>query len=388
MTSLEPEVNEYDRKAFKYDRLAPLVYGNYNFDDGLFIGSGFIALKHGFRKEPFAQRHIFLASFAPKTLSFNFQYDGRFVGIVGRWDLDLNVDVKSPNYVNNFFGLGNESEFDKHIDQKPGISVDNPIQFYRYRFEEITARPTLSTRLSDWGRFGFGPAFQRIEMEEPDEEDDRFIKTYSETLKENLFNEYTSFGGVLANFEIDKRNNKQITTRGTRLMIEGRRMWGINKEAGNFTTGNASIAFYHSFRIPSPLVFAVRIGAGRNIGDYRFYQAQVLDGKTELRGLRKTRFYGDSEMFTNAEVRLKLRSFRTYLFPASLGLVAFHDLGRVWYKNAEGKDPSTAGGVSSKWHRGIGGGLWFTPFDLAVISMETAKGDDGWLGYIRLGFLF
>ena len=165
-------------------------------------------------------------------------------------------------------------------------------------------------------------------------------------------------------------------------------MYGLNKDAGNFLSGNTSLSFYHSFRIPSPLVFAVRVGMGRNTGDYEFYQAQVLDGKTEVRGLRKTRFYGDSEFYTNAEIRLKLRSFRTYLFPASAGLLIFHDSGRVWYKDPAGKDPSTADGSSSKWHRGIGGGLWFTPFDLAVVSAEAAKGDDGWLAYIRLGFLF
>ena len=387
-TGLTADVNEYNRKAFKYDRLAPLLYGNYNFDDGIFLGGGFVAIKHGFRKDPYSQRHLFLASFAPQTLSFNFQYDGRFVGVVGRWDLDINLDIKSPNYVNNFFGMGNESVFDRNINDQPGISVSKPIQYYRYRFEEMTALPMLSTRLSDWGRIGFGTALQRIEMEEPDKGDDRFITSYSTTDEPNLFDEYTSFAGAAGFFEIDKRNNKQLTTRGTRLKIEGRRMYGLNKQAGNFTSGNASLAFYHSFRIPSPLVFAVRAGLGRNVGNYQFYQAQILDGKTELRGFRKTRFYGDSELFTNAEVRLKLRSFRTYLFPASVGILAFHDIGRVWYKDGAGTDPSTANGSSSKWHRGVGGGLWFTPFDLAVISAEVADGEDGWLGYIRLGFLF
>ncbi len=387
-TDVNASVNEYNRKAFRYNRLAPLLYGNYNFDDGVFLGGGFIGINHGFRKEPYRQKHLFLASFAPQTLSFNFQYDGSFNEIIGRWSLDLSVDVKSPNYVNNFFGMGNETEFNRDIDDVPGISVKNPIQYYRYRFEELAAQSMFSTRLSDWGKISIGPAIQRIEMEQPDADDDRFINGYASTLSYNLFNEYTSFAGLAARFMLDKRNNRQITTRGTLLKVEGRRMYGLNKDAGNFLSGNTSLSFYHSFRIPSPLVFAVRVGMGRNTGDYEFYQAQVLDGKTEVRGLRKTRFYGDSEFYTNAEIRLKLRSFRTYLFPASAGLLIFHDSGRVWYKDPAGKDPSTADGSSSKWHRGIGGGLWFTPFDLAVVSAEAAKGDDGWLAYIRLGFLF
>jgi hypothetical protein len=387
-TSLEPHVNEYNRKAFKYNRLAPLLYGNANYDDGLFFGGGFIYLKHGFRKEPFSQRHLFLASFAPQTLSFNFQYDGKFTNVIGQTDLDVNIDVKSPNYVNNFFGMGNETIFDRDIDDKPGISVENPIQYYRYRFEEITAQTFLTTKLSDWGGIGIGPSVQRIELEEPGADDDRYITEYGSASTTDIFNEYTSFAGIAGKFQIDKRNNKQLTTRGTFLRVDGKRMFGLNKAAGNFWSGTGYLSFYHSFRIPSPLVFAIRVGMGRNIGDYKFYQAQILDGRSEVRGLRKTRFYGDSKLFTNTEVRVKLRSFRTYLFPASVGLLAFYDVGRVWYKDADGNDPSSGSGQSTKWHQGIGGGIWFTPFDLAVISTEVGRGEDGVLGYIRLGFLF
>jgi hypothetical protein len=387
-TSLESHVNEYNRKAFRYDRFAPLLYGNVNYDDGLFFGGGFIYLKHGFRKDPFKQRHIFLASFAPLTLSFNFQYDGKFTDVIGRTDLDVNLDVKSPNYVNNFFGMGNECVFDQEIDDKAGISVENPIQYYRYRFEEVSTQMFLTTKLSDWGRVGLGPAVQRIELEEPGADEDRYISEYASSASSDPFNEYTSFAGLGGKFQIDKRNHQQVTTRGTLLKVEARKMFGLNKAAGNFLSGTGYLSFYHSFQIPSPLVFGVRLGMGRNIGDYKFYQAQILDGKTEVRGLRKTRFYGDSKLFTNTEVRLKLRSFRTYLFPASVGVLAFYDVGRVWYKDSTGNDPSTVGGESNKWHHGIGGGIWFTPFDLAVVSAEIAKGEDGTLGYIRLGFLF
>ncbi len=43
--SKNPTVNSYDRRAFKYDRLAPIVLGNYNVDDGFFIGGGFLLSK-------------------------------------------------------------------------------------------------------------------------------------------------------------------------------------------------------------------------------------------------------------------------------------------------------------------------------------------------------
>lgn len=111
-----------------------------------------------------------------------------------------------------------------------------------------------------------------------------------------------------------------------------------------------------------------QIGGGINSGNYRFYQAQVLDGKTELRGYRKTRFYGDRKFYANFEVRLRLLNFRSYLFPATLGILGFHDLGRIWYKNENGIDSSALSGKSDLWHKGWGGGIWFTGNKVYSIS--------------------
>jgi hypothetical protein len=132
----------------------------------------------------------------------------------------------------------------------------------------------------------------------------------------------------------------------------------------------------------------VRAGAGHNSGRYAFNLAQVLDGKTELRGFRKTRFYGDTKLFFNNEVRIKLASFRSYLFPATLGVLGFYDTGRVWYEDESGQDPSAPNGKSNRWHQGYGAGVWFTPFNLTVATVEAGRSREGWVGYFRLGFLF
>jgi hemolysin activation/secretion protein len=165
-------------------------------------------------------------------------------------------------------------------------------------------------------------------------------------------------------------------------------MAGIDARANDVSSYETSLSLYQSFRIPSQLVFAARVGGGLNTGNYDFYQAQILDGKTELRGFRKTRFYGDRKFYTNLEMRVKLFRIRTYLFPASLGILGFHDFGRVWYKDVNGVDPSSPSGKSNAWHKGWGGGIWFTPFNLSVLSLEAGHSDEGTLAYVRLGFLF
>ena len=117
-------------------------------------------------------------------------------------------------------------------------------------------------------------------------------------------------------------------------------------------------------------------------------QSQILDGKTELRGFRKTRFYGNRKLVFNNEVRFKLGNIRSFILPATIGLTGFYDVGRVWYRNELGIDPTTATGRSNVWHQGYGGGIWITPFNMAVISIEAAHSVEGTLGYFRLGFLF
>jgi hypothetical protein len=387
-SSTDPEVNTYNRKAFQYNRMAPLLYGNYNIDDGLFIGGGFITIKHGFRKTPFKQRHLFLASIAPQTLSFNFHYQGKFREVIGKWGLEILTDLKAPNYVNNFFGMGNESHFNKDIGNQSGIEVSIPIQYYRYRFEEWRSELVFTRKFGNYLFLKAGPAWQRIEMEEPKAGEDRFINEYASSLPYNLFNEYNSFAGLTWQVDVDKRDNTLLTTKGVTWNVTGRNMNGISSDTYNFSSYESTLAFYQSFRFPARVVFALRIGGGINTGRYNFYQAQILDGKTEIRGFRKTRFYGDSKLYSNIEVRIKLLSFRSYLFPATLGISAFQDTGRVWYKNENGVDPSAANGFSHQWHSGWGGGVWFTPFNFTVLSTEMAYSTEGTLLYVRLGFLF
>lgn len=384
-TSTDAAVNEYNWKEFKYNRTAPLIYANYNIDDGVFLGGGFITINHGFRKDPFKSKHLFLASYAANTSSANFRYDGRFTGIIGKWNGEIDADIKLPNYVNNFFGWGNESKFNKNIDDEPGVNVGRAINYYRVRFQEVRLDLKLARKLGSVGFFKIGPTFQRLEIENPEGKDRYIINEYTPT--HPLIENDRNYLGLLTSWGIDKRNHPLLTTRGVYLQQNSRYMKGFNTD--NFTSHNASIAVYQAFKIPAIVTFAFRAGAGINTGKYEFYQAQILDGKTELRGFRKTRFYGDRKLFFNNEVRIKLTSFQSYLFPAHLGILGFYDVGRVWYKDpSSNNDPTASDGKSNVWHHGFGGGIWLTPFNLTVLSTEVGHSNEGTLFYVRLGFLF
>ncbi|MEQ8424519.1 MAG: BamA/TamA family outer membrane protein, partial [Cyclobacteriaceae bacterium] len=384
--SSNPAVNEYNRKEFKYNVLAPLLFANYNIDDGIFLGGGFFATTYGFRKDPYKSQHLFLGSYAINTSSFNFQYTGKYTGIIGHWNGEIDVNAKSPNFVNNFFGLGNESRFDKNIKDNPSIDVERSIDYYRMRFKEWSLNLKLRRSIGQFGFVGLGPSFQSIEIEDPDK--DRFVKDFAASFPEPILEKNKSFAGANITWGVDNRNDPKLTTRGLYFEQSSRWMDDINSSSGSFGSYNASLSLFQSFKLPAKLTFAFRASGGINTGGYQFYQSQILDGRTELRGFRKTRFYGDSKLVFNNEVRLKLGDIRSYILPASIGITAFYDVGRVWYEDAPGIDPSSTSGASSIWHKGYGGGIWLTPFNLAVVSVEVANSVEGTLGYFRLGFLF
>ena len=58
--------------------------------------------------------------------------------------------------------------------------------------------------------------------------------------------------------------------------------------------------------------------------------------------------------------------------------VAFNDLGRVWQKNE----------VSHRWHHGFGGGLYFSPAQLAVFNLLVGKSKEGFYPYFSMGLRF
>jgi len=383
----DPAVNEYNRKEFKYNLLAPLITANYNIDDGMFLGGGFLATTHGFRKDPFKTRHLFLGSYAINTSSFNFKYNGQYTQLIRQWNGEVDLDVKSPNFVNNFFGLGNESVFDKNIDDNPALNLERSIDYYRLRFKQWSLNLSLSRKVGSAGFLKLGPSLQVVELERP--EANRLIKDYEATLAAPILEKTKTFAGANYRWGIDNRNNSVFTTRGMYFEQSSALMkdW-TNSESGSFNAHQASLAFYQSFKFPAILTLAARVTGGITNGDYQIYQAQILDGRTELRGFRKTRFYGDSKLVFNNEMRLKLGSIRSYILPANIGILGFYDVGRVWYEDSNGIDPSTLSGQSSVWHKGYGGGIWLTPFNMAVVSIEAAHSVEGTLGYFRLGFLF
>ena len=363
LTSSRPPA--YNRFAYKYNYLGPLVSAEYNRDDGFLLGAGVLLRTQGFQKEPYAMEQRIVGSYAFNTNSFLIDYAAHFPDLRLGLDLKVNVNWKSPGYAENFFGLSNESPYDPDAD----------IQEYRYQSSQFYASTLLGRKLSDYETVFVGPAFQTVNVER------RPNRSLPETENGQLegYSLPHAYAGARLEYVLDSRDSKVLPAKGVFWNISANLLKGTNATSADVALVHSQLAFYKTLRIPFKLTLATRFGGGHTFGNsFEFFQAQTLDGPTTLRGYRRNRFSGQTSVYNNTEARLRLFSFTTYLFPASIGIFGFHDVGRVWVDNED----------SDKWHRGYGGGIWLSPLNQVVISAGYATSAEENLLLVRAGFLF
>ena len=365
-TDKDPNINAHNRQEFDFNLLAPLVSVNYNSDDGLFLGGGVLIKTDGFRKSPYATKHKISGNYAVGTSSYQFSYDLDVIDAFGKLDFALSADAKAPNFVNNFFGMGNETPYDKDIEER----------YYRTRFEEYSIRPTLTLNLGKGASLNFGPTFRTVEIEEST---DRFISDFANTdpLGASVFEQKVYAGGTFG-FHFNETLGQLIPKTGLNFNAVLDYNAGFNSFSGNSAQLKTDASFRWSFREPSRTVFATRMGYQKVFGDYEFFQSAQLDGFSTLRGYRRFRFSGESSLYHQLEMRVKLFDWRSFYFPSQVGMILFNDLGRVWVD----------GESSNKIHHGYGGGLYVTPFNFAAINILLAVSEESVLPLVKFGFYF
>ncbi len=365
-TDKDPDVNKYDMEAFNFDAKMPLLSFNFNQDDGIFLGAGSIKTKHGFRKEPYASRQTVSFNYAFATSSYNLSFAGDYVDVFGRTDFLLDVDIKQPNHVNNFFGLGNESVYDE----------DRELNYYRTRFQEIKVSPTLKFNMGSHGAFYLGPRFQNIEIENSQ---DRFVADFgvNNLNPVNLFETNTYAGGAIG-LNFDTRDSPAIPKKGVKFFTEVSYLGGLNDNSANSGKLSGELAFYWSFKEPSRTTLATRVGFEYAFDDFEFFQSARLDGFSTLRGYRRFRFAGATSFYHQLDLRIKLFDWQSSFLPSVVGLVLFNDIGRVWLP----------GENSSTLHHGYGAGLWIAPLNFVAINVLFAKSEEEFTPLVKFGFYF
>lgn len=350
-----------------YNFWAPNTDIGLNVDDGLILGTGFIYThKSGFRKLPYSNRQSLTFAHSFSTNAFRIRYKGEWNEVFRKTNFLLNAYINAPNNTINFYGHGNETKFSR---------FDGHKKFYRARYSLYNLEAYLKFKLHPDLNFKIGPSLQLYHYSNSDTAG-RYInlvevKTFDSIQK---FNDKTHIG-VRGSFELLKRNRILTQKWGYELTIDYEWMWQTKSTQGHYGKVKPKIIVENKLDGAGNIRLYNRIGSTIVLGENPYYESAFLGGQDNLLGYRQFRFAGTASLFHNIELHAKILELDSYILPGSLGLIAVHDLGRVWIKDES----------SRKLHNSYGGGFYLAPGNLTKISFMMVGSKEGWYPYLKMG---
>jgi len=359
-----------------FNVVAPLLSAGYNLDDGFIFGLGFRYTRGldytrpVFTTKKYTSFQQLTVAHSFSTNAFNIHYSSEWIKAVSNADLVLKANAYAPDNTQNFFGLGNETVFDK---------TGNYRKYYRARFNLFDVEPGLKWTNRTHKSITVGALAQYYHFDSA-QNSGRFIENTSllNTYDSASINRDKMHAGVFVTLTSDTRNNLLLPGWGTFFKIAFKGYEGLNAYSRSFATVLSEMRVYKSLDSRSNFVIANRTGAEAAVGNPAFYQSLFLGGQGNLLGFRQYRFSGDYVVYDNFELRIKMADLASYILPGQLGLVGLFDIGRVWQKHDH----------SQVWHNGSGGGFYFSPAQLIVIQAVVAHSTEGLYPYLTLGLRF
>lgn len=365
----DPYVNNYSTSGFKYDTYNfPLLNLGYNAEDGLMAGIGFSKKTYGFRKDPYSTYQRLSTLYALSSGSYKVRYRGEFNQAIKNTDIVVNAELAKPT-LNNFFGLGNFTKVDRTRD----------VQYYRVRYNYAYAELLFRRRFASFFNVSAGPVVYNYWNHLEDNEA-KILSTPSLVGLDSadIYKTKVYTGGKLA-MQINTVNSELLPTRGFLWNTEFTALAGSNKNSRPFTSLTSDMTLYSSLSDPARVVSIIKLGAGHIFSEnYEYFQAMNLGQNNFLRGFRKNRFSGSTLAYGSVSLLIKLFDSKSYIFPGSVGLLAFDDVGRVWTRNQS----------SHKWHNSVGGGIYYSPFNILLLSAAVGFSSEETLFNLSIGTKF
>ena len=339
----------------------------FNPDDGLSIGVINNFTTYGLQRNPFTTKHTISASYYTGNSGYDLSYRGEFSNIFHNWNFGVEGKYTSPNFAQNFFGFGNETEYDKD---------EEDIDFNRVSIREWSAAVSLIWRGRDGGSFYFKPLIEAFEVEN---RSNRFISFLPDDA--SLFERQT-YAGAEVNYSYKNKDDVSYPTLGLDVAITAGYKGIIDGDDdidNNFGYVKSHLAVDHRLNKSATLVLASKIGAEAILGDdFELYHAAQLGGGNSLRGFRKERFTGEYSAFHSTDLRLLLGKFKTSVIPLKYGVTGGFDYGRVWLDDED----------SDKWHNSVGGSFWVSGLETFSANLGYFSSSDGGRISFVLGFAF
>jgi hypothetical protein len=326
----------------------PLPWFEANNDVGLFIGTGAVHTRYGFRRAPFASQIRVRAGYATGASS-------------GRGELDAEVH---PENASHFWRLGLRAsgiEVLRYYGQGNNTPNTGTSDFNRVDQQRYAAEPALVVPVGRRVQVSVGPF---VRWTSTSSNAGRFIAPLRDTLLGG--HDLGQVGGRLG-IDFDTRDRTVNPRRGIHIAVAGEvspAVWDVDSTYGDV---QAMADAFVSAPIPTKPTLALRVGGRRVWGAFPFFESAFLGGASTLAGYHSHRFAGDASLYGGAELRLTMGKSHLAL-PAEWGLYGGGDVGRVYL------DGETPGG----WHGSGGGGLWLAFLDRRnTVSVGFASSTEG-----------
>lgn len=358
------ELNTYQplKRVNSQNQLVPTI--GYNPDDGVKIGASNTFTHYGFRQNPFTSQHTVDAAIYFATSGLDLSYSGEFAHIFENWNFGVDARFTSPNFSNNFFGLGNTT---------PNFDDDRGMDYNRARMRNISFSPSLIWRGQLGASFKAAVSYEHITVQETN---GRFVNDfYAQDGTDNR----NSFLGIGAKYHYSNEDNKAFPTLGMASSLEVGAKTNLNDSDKGFGYVIPSLSLIQRVIPNGRLVLATQWKAHFNIGNgFEFYQGASIGANDGPRGYRNERFTGKTSYFQNTDLRLQLKKMKTGLLPISLGMYGGYDYGRVWLP----------GEHSKKWHQSYGGGFFLNGADVLSARLAVFASEEGARFSFGIGFGF
>ena len=348
--SSHTDVNKYDfTDQYQYNIFHfPRINLGYNVDDGFMFGFGLWYRKYAFRKEPYSSEQRLSVLFATGQKAMQVKYRALFVDVLPKTDVVINAEIMNPA-LGNFFGFGNNTTINK----------DSTVKYYRARYKDIAGDFLFRYKVASVFSVFAGPSIYRYWNDQKNNKNYILGKPSHIGLDSSDVYAVKAYAGGKAGFLINNLNNELFPTRGINWLTTFTQLQPLNKNSSPLTKLESDMAVYASMSFPAKWVTVLRLGGGHIFSNsLEYFQALTLGANNYLRGFRKNRFSGNSLAYGSLEFRVKLFDSKSYVLPGQVGLVAFNDVGRVWLK---GED-------SHRWHYAYGGGFYYVPYNMVLVS--------------------
>jgi len=321
----------------------PLIVFGFHPDPGLILGAGIDTEAYGFRKDPWASRHVLTSGFATKVKRGFLNYDGDYRRENSLLHGALHVRASGIDQL-RYYGLGNET------------SKDRSDEVYQVSANQVTVFPALAIARGAKGGIEFGP-----------------ILKYSDTggtSQNTVLAEQRPYGtgkfgevGFQTALRYDRMDPKNVLGGGIRTRVAGTyyaKTLDVDRDFGSVegeVTGNVPLG--------RSAQLSLRGGGKKLWGNYPFFEAAYVGGAV-IQGYNWNRFAGDSSLYSSLGFKWAFAETHGAV-PMEIGLSLGSDAGRVWRDREN----------SSKWHTGVHTGIFISPFSrLTLFELGVGKSQE------------